>query len=201
VSPHVRSNRPVVLLAVLSQEFLRDRQELFGLWLANEKDLGQLQCAISRRRVAKRLGRSDYVAKKKKQVLESFADSTKGEQECARAKAEGRFFFHPSFPGDEEEGSSRLAKDLSGRWSKPRKPHPQDPCLAESAGICGNMMLSASRHRMTSREVLPRLRLGTCRPASRSGPGGFAPFAACHRVASGDTCGAWPFRPPHAHVA
>lgn len=96
------------------QEFLRDRNELFSLWLKSEKDLGRLTCQIARRRVASRIGRSDFVAKKRKQIIESFGgDVGKAEIEMQKAKREGRHFWHPTFPQDEEEASPGWANTRS----------------------------------------------------------------------------------------
>jgi hypothetical protein len=49
------------------------------------------------------LGRQTYTSKKRSEVLASFADPEKGERELQLARKEGRFFYHPSFPGDESE--------------------------------------------------------------------------------------------------
>ena len=89
------------------QEYLSNRQQLFQSWLSHSKDLSALNVSIQRRRTCSRLGRHTYASKRRHEVLASFQDPDKGERELALAKKEGRFFYHPSFPGDEAEACPR----------------------------------------------------------------------------------------------
>ena len=109
-------SRCVTAWGLPAKEFLKDRNELFAMWLASEKDVGQLTCRIARKRVASRLGRTDFVAKKRKQIIESFGgDVKKAEIEMQKARRENRHFWHPTFPNDEDEASLGLV-NARAQW-------------------------------------------------------------------------------------
>ena len=78
------------------QEYLQDSNKLFALWLAEGKDLGQLNAPLERKRITSKLGRTSYSSKKAREILAMYAgDTQKADVLMSACRRRGRFADDP----------------------------------------------------------------------------------------------------------